>query len=38
LKAGIEELNAVTTEFAARRMNQSIRKAFTGQRVDELSV
>jgi len=38
LKAGIEELNAATTEFAARRMNQSIRKAFAGQRVDELRV
>jgi len=38
IKAGIERLNAVTAEFAARRMNQSVRKALAGRKVDEIGV
>jgi molecular chaperone HscA len=38
IKAAIEELNRATTEFAARRMNQSIKRALTGHKVDEIRV
>ncbi len=38
VKAGIDALNQATTEFAARRMDQSIRRALAGQKVDEVRV
>jgi molecular chaperone HscA len=38
LKAAIDALNRGTTEFAARRMNRSIRKALAGHKVDEIGV
>ena len=38
IKAGTEELNRITTDFAARRMNQSIRRALAGHKVDEIGV
>ncbi|MBL8485045.1 MAG: Hsp70 family protein, partial [Rhodocyclaceae bacterium] len=38
LKAGVEELNRATTEFAARRMDKSIRQALAGRSVDSLKV
>jgi molecular chaperone HscA len=38
VKAGIDALNRATTEFAARRMDQSIRRALAGQKVDEVRV
>ena len=38
VKAGVEALNQATTEFAARRMDQSIRRALAGQKVDEIRV
>ena len=36
IEKGIEELNALSEEFAARRMDQSIRQALTGHKVDEV--
>jgi molecular chaperone HscA len=38
VKSAVDALSAVTGEFAARRMDQAIRKALTGNRVDNLSV
>ncbi|MBL8437989.1 MAG: Fe-S protein assembly chaperone HscA [Zoogloeaceae bacterium] len=38
IKVGIEALGRVTDEFAARRMDQSIRNALTGRKVDEIKV
>ncbi|MDD5295669.1 MAG: Fe-S protein assembly chaperone HscA [Rhodocyclaceae bacterium] len=38
LKAGIDSVNNGTQEFAARRMDQSIRKALTGKKMDSLEV
>ncbi|ABR74238.1 molecular chaperone HscA [Actinobacillus succinogenes] len=36
IKAGIKALDAATQEFAARRMDKSIRRALSGQSVDSL--
>ena len=36
IKAAIEHTNTLTDDFAARRMDQSIRKALTGHNVDEV--
>jgi molecular chaperone HscA len=36
IKASIESLSAATADFAARRMDQAIRTALTGSRVDSL--
>jgi molecular chaperone HscA len=38
LAAAVAEANHATTEFAARRMNQSVRRAFAGQKLDEIKV
>ncbi len=38
VKAGIDTLNAATQEFAARRMDQSVRRALAGHKVTELKV
>ena len=38
IKAALEALNAVTSDFASRRMDQSIRKALAGHKVDEIQV
>lgn len=38
IKKGIEALARVTDEFAARRMDKSIRTALAGQKVDEIQV
>ncbi|MGB0127187.1 MAG: Fe-S protein assembly chaperone HscA [Rhodocyclaceae bacterium] len=38
VKAAIDKLNAATTDFAARRMDRSIRNVLAGQKVDEISV
>jgi molecular chaperone HscA len=38
VKAGTDALSAATGEFAARRMDQAIRQALTGTRVDNLPV
>ncbi len=38
IKRASEALNQGTTEFAARRMDQSVRKALTGHKLDELEV
>ncbi len=35
IKTSIEKLNEATTEFAARRMNKSIKQALAGHQVDE---
>ncbi|MEJ2180019.1 MAG: Fe-S protein assembly chaperone HscA [Gammaproteobacteria bacterium] len=37
IKRAIEELNQASTEFAARRMNDSIRSAMAGHKVDDFS-
>jgi molecular chaperone HscA len=37
IKHAIEELNKVSTNFAARRMDTSIKKAMAGHKVDEFS-
>ena len=36
VKKAVESLNAATGEFAARRMNQSVRQALTGRTLDEI--
>jgi molecular chaperone HscA len=36
LKTATEALNTATREFAARRMDASVRRAFGGQRIDLL--
>ena len=38
LSAAIAEANHATTDFAARRMDQSVRRALAGQKLDELKV
>lgn len=38
IKQAIEHLNEVTTEFAARRMDSTIRQALAGHRVDEIKL
>ena len=38
LREGLDALTRATDEFAARRMNKSIRSALTGHNVDELKV
>lgn len=38
LSAAIAEANQATTDFAARRMDQSVRRALAGQKLDELKV
>lgn len=38
VKAGIDALARATDEFAARRMDSSIRSALTGHKIDEISV
>lgn len=38
IKSGVEALSRATDEFAARRMNNSIRGALAGHRVDEFEV
>ncbi len=38
LKAGIDAVNNGTQDFAARRMDQSIRKVLTGKKMDSLNV
>jgi len=35
---GMQTLAAATNEFAARRMNQSVKRALAGRRVDQLSL
>jgi len=35
IKRAIEALNAISTEFAARRMNESIQQAMTGHKIEE---
>lgn len=37
IKDAVEQLNRDTTEFAARRMDQSVRRALAGQRVDTIT-
>ena len=34
IKRGVEALNAVTTEFAQRRMDQNVRRAMAGQKLE----
>jgi len=34
IKRGIEALNAATTQFAQRRMDQNVRKAMAGQKLE----
>lgn len=34
IKRGVEALNAATTEFAQRRMNQNVRRAMAGQKLE----
>jgi len=34
IKRGIEALNAATTEFAQRRMDQNVRRAMAGQKLE----
>ena len=34
IKRGIEALNAVTTDFAQRRMDQNVRRAMAGQKLE----
>lgn len=36
IKRAIEALNAASTEFAQRRMDQSVRRALTGQKLETL--
>jgi molecular chaperone HscA len=36
LRRAVESLSKATDEFAARRMNQSIRKALAGKKVEEI--
>ena len=38
IKSAIEQLNEATTEFAARRMDRTIKQALAGQRVDEIKL
>lgn len=38
IKAAIEALNEVSEEFAARRMNKSIRQALTGRDIEKIDV
>jgi molecular chaperone HscA len=38
IKAGIDALNAVTRDFAARRMDRSIKKALAGHKIIEFKV
>ncbi|MBI1425527.1 MAG: Fe-S protein assembly chaperone HscA [Gammaproteobacteria bacterium] len=38
IKSAIEYLNEATTEFAARRMDSTIKRALTGHRVDEIKL
>jgi molecular chaperone HscA len=38
IKAGIDSLNAATRDFAARRMDRSVRRALAGQKVVELKL
>jgi len=38
IKSAIEHLNEVTTEFAARRMDNTIKQALAGHRVDEIKL
>ncbi len=37
IKKAVEEVNAASSEFAARRMNASIQQALSGHKVDEFS-
>jgi len=37
IKRAIDDLNQVSTDFAARRMNESIRSAMAGHKVDDFS-
>ena len=34
IKRGVEALNAATTEFAQRRMDQNVRRAMAGQKLE----
>ncbi|HEX5127788.1 MAG TPA: Fe-S protein assembly chaperone HscA [Rhodocyclaceae bacterium] len=38
IKAAIDDLSHATAKFAERRMNEAIRKALTGSRIDDLPV
>jgi molecular chaperone HscA len=38
IKAKIDQVNRATEEFAARRMDQSIRRALAGRKLDEVSL
>ncbi|MBV6474826.1 MAG: Fe-S protein assembly chaperone HscA [Rhodocyclaceae bacterium] len=38
IKAGIDSLNAATQDFAARRMDQGIKRALTGQKIVEFKL
>ena len=38
IKAKIDQVNRATEEFAARRMDQSIRRALSGRKLDEVSL
>ncbi len=37
IKAGVEELSRVTDSFAARRMDQSIKRALTGRQLEDFA-
>jgi molecular chaperone HscA len=37
IKRAIDDLNQASTDFAARRMNESIRSAMAGHKVDDFS-
>jgi len=38
IKRAVESLNEATSEFAARRMDASVKKALRGHKLDELSL
>ena len=38
IKAGIDSLNAATQDFAARRMDQGVKRALTGQKIVEFKL
>jgi molecular chaperone HscA len=37
VRAAVQALSSATEEFAARRMDRSIRKALAGRKLDELT-
>ncbi|NTV10146.1 MAG: hypothetical protein HGA47_05160, partial [Zoogloea sp.] len=38
IKRAVEAFNHATTEFAARRMDKSVRSALAGHKIDEFQV